>query len=148
EWGEPPVWLALSYIDLRQFAKALETLDRIEAGSASRDSDGIAELLLCRTTALRGLGRTNDATACVECFINQYHQRVQLMSLAADIYAQNLQFEGALMFLNALLADDPHDLKALGAKGWAQLELARYDSAIETFGQVIAAAPSDENARL
>ena len=68
--------------------------------------------------------------------------------MGADIFAQNLQFEGALIILDELLKDQPGNLKALATKGWAELELSRYNAAIETFHRVLSRAPSDENASL
>lgn len=148
DWLEPRVWLALSYIDLGEFGKALELVDRIQATGAPQDGTGVSELLLCRTTALRGLGRTNEAAACVESFVKQYRERGEVLSIAADIYAQNLQFEGALTVLDELLKNEPDNVQVLATKGWAELELSRYNAAIETLSRVVSHAPSDENARL
>src|SRR5208337_5325284 len=71
-WAEPKLWLALSCIDRRDFAAALELTDRVRAAGPPQDPVGLAQLLVCRTTALQGLGRTNEAAACLASFLSQY----------------------------------------------------------------------------
>jgi tetratricopeptide (TPR) repeat protein len=148
DWPEPKVWQGLSYIDLQEYGTALDLADRIQRMSPPQDEAGLAELLLCRTTALRGLGRTNEAAACIESFVRGYHGRGEVLSKAADIFAQNSHFEGALTLLDGQLKSESDNLKLLTKKGWAELELSRYDAAIATLSRVVSSAPWDENARL
>ena len=46
--------------------------------------------------------RTNDAAACIEKFVAQYPKQSQVLSVAADLYAWNTQFDRELALLGAL----------------------------------------------
>ena len=42
----------------------------------------------------------------------------------------------------------PNDPRLLARKGWAEIQLSRFDSAITNFSRVLSVAPADEQARL
>jgi tetratricopeptide (TPR) repeat protein len=148
DWPEPKLWLALSYIDLRDFPNALELTESIQSSGALRDGTGLSQLLMCRTTALQGLGRTNEAAACLEGFISQYRGQADVLLMAAEMFAQNRQFKKELAVLDELLSRDPDNLKLLAAKGWCELQVARYEAATETLTRLLSRDRSNEEARL
>jgi tetratricopeptide (TPR) repeat protein len=147
-WPEPKLWLGLSYLDLRDFVNALRVTDSIDASDPPRDGGGLAQLLMCRTTALQGLGRTNEAVACIEGFVQQYKEQGDVLRRAAALFEQNLQFRKELTVLDELLQREPRDLELLAKKGWAELQLARYGAAAATLTTVLSLAQSNEEARL
>ena len=114
EWVEPKLWLALSYIDLRDFASALEMTEGVQTAGPPRDAAGLAQLLMYRTTALQGLGRTNEAAACLEGFISQHRGAAEVLSTAADLLEANEQFRRELAILEELLSQEPNSLKSAG----------------------------------
>ena len=90
---------------------------------------------MCQTTALQGLGRTNEAAACLESFISQYRQHADVLSTAAELLEQNRQFKQELAVLEELLRREPNNLRLLAKKGWCELQLARFDAAAATLTQ-------------
>jgi len=148
EWVEPKLWLALSYIDLRDFASALELTERIQASGPPQDGAGLAQLLMCRTTALQGLGRTNEAGAYLESFISQYREHGDVLSTAAELLEQNGQYRKELAVLDEVVSREPHNLKLLVRKGRCELRLARFEAAVTSLTRVLARDRSDAEARL
>jgi Tfp pilus assembly protein PilF len=148
EWAEPKLWLALSYIGGRNFAGALELTERVQASGPPQDGAGLAQLLMCRTTALQGLGRTNEAAACLESFIAQYRAHADVLSTAAELLEQNRQFTKELAVIDELVSRAPNDLKLLAKRGWCELQLARFDAAAATLTRVLARDRSNAEARL
>ena len=147
-WTEPKVWVALGLLDLRRYTDALDLSDRVAAAAQVEDANTLSKLLLCRTTALQGLGRTNDSRAGVEAFAQQYRDRKDVLSVALDLFSQNAQFDPALALVSHMLTNDPANLRLLAKKGWIEVELSHYEAAIRTLATVTSRAPADENARL
>src|SRR5262249_45332349 len=104
--------------------------------------------LFCQTTALEGLGRTNEAQLRMNTFAGKYQDHPEVIAVGVDLYAQNSQFGPALVLVEELRKGDSTSLKLLEKKGWLQLELSQYDEAISTITTVVSRAPADENARL
>jgi Tfp pilus assembly protein PilF len=148
EWVEPKLWRALNYLVRRDFASALELTESVGTSGPPQDGAGLAELLMCRTAALEGLGRTNEATACLESFISQHRDHADVLSAAADLLQQNLQCKGELAVLDELLNREPNNLKLLTRKGWCELQLLGFDAAATTLTRVLSRDPSNADARL
>jgi tetratricopeptide (TPR) repeat protein len=108
----------------------------------------LAQLLMCRTTALQGLGRTNEAAACLESFISQYREQADVLSAAAELLEQNEQYMQELAVLDEVLSREPNDLKLLTRKGRCELRLARFDAAATTLTRVLSRDQSNAEARL
>jgi tetratricopeptide (TPR) repeat protein len=148
EWVEPKLWLALSYISQRDFASALELTQRVQTSGPPQDGAGLAQLLMYQTTALQGLGRTNEAAACLESFINQHREHGDVLSTAAELLEQNQQFKKELALLDAVVSLEPNDLKLLAKKGRCELRLSRFDAAAATLTRVLSRDQSNAEARL
>jgi len=148
EWAEPKLWLALSYIGQRDFASALELTEGVQTSGPPQDGAGLAKLLMCRTTALQGLGRTNEAAACLESFISQYRGRADVLLTAAELLEQNGQFKKELALLDEVVSREPNDLKLLTKKGWCELQVGRSAAAVETLTRVLSRDRSNAEARL
>jgi len=148
DWPAPKLLLAQSYIELRDFSRALEVTDRSQASSPPQDGPGLARLLECRATALRGLGRTNEAAACIEVFLTQPRKHTEVLSVAAGLYSQTAQFEKEVALLEEMLNREPNRPDLLCRKGLAQMQLGRYDAAVATLTSALGIAPRNENARL
>jgi tetratricopeptide (TPR) repeat protein len=148
DWLEPKLWLALGYLDLRDFAAALQVTDSIPASPEVPDGTGLPELVFCRTTALRALGRTNDANASLESFIQLHPEPSPLLLKAADLFMKNKQMAGAVRLLEALVQREPDNVGLLSKKGAAELELSRFHDAITTLSRVLSLDSSDTQARL
>jgi tetratricopeptide (TPR) repeat protein len=148
DWTEPRLWLALGYIDLRDFTNALAVTDGIKAMPTPPQGIDLAQQIFCRTTALQSLGRTNEAAADLETFISQQSEQAELLSATAELFAQNQRFQNTLTVLEPLLKRDPTNAKLLARKGWAEVQLSKFVEAITTLSKAIAADPSDEEARL
>ncbi|SPE55121.1 hypothetical protein SBV1_2060015 [Verrucomicrobia bacterium] len=145
-WAEPQLWLALHRIEEEDWAGALELSQNLQASGAVAGPTDLARLLFCRTTALQGLGRTNEAAASLQDFVDR--GQAEALTAAAEVFAQNRQFKKALLVLEARLRQDPDQPALLEAKGWTEIKLARYDAADQTLSRALALAPSDERARL
>ncbi len=148
DWPAPKLWLAQSHIQLRDFTNALEVTDFFEHAGRPQEGQALARLLECRATALRGLGRTNDAAAGIESFIAQYTNHTEVLSVAADLYEWNAQFEKELALLERLLEREPNRADLLSRKGVAELQLSRFTAAIGTLTSALTLAPKNENTRL
>ncbi len=148
EWVPPKLRLAESYLGLRNFSKALEVTDAIQTSGRQLGGPGLADLLFSRVTALRELGRTNEATACIESFVGRCREHGEVLATAANLYAASGQLVQALDLVDELLKRDPNHLGLLMNKGFVQLRLLRYDAAIATLTKVLSLAPSDGEARL
>ncbi len=148
DWAAPKLWLAQSYVQLREFAAALEVTDHIQPPNLPPDGAGLARLLDCRATALRGLGRTNDAARCIESFVNQFAKHDEVLLVAAELYALAQQFEAGLALLEELLKREPKRPDLLARKGLAQLQLSRFEDAIATLTSALVLAPRNDEARL
>jgi tetratricopeptide (TPR) repeat protein len=148
DWLEPRLWLAQGHVAAQEFASALHVTDAIEASSPPRDGTGIAQLLFCRSTALQGLGRTNEAGNCINAFVTQHPEQAEVLSIAAQLYLQSLQFQPALAVLDRLLNREPQNPELLSNKGLAEMQLTRYDAAITTLTTALSLAPSNQVVRL
>ncbi len=148
DWLPPKLWLAESYLALRDFTNALNLTDRTRAAGLPQNGRALAQWLFCRVGAFRGLGRTNDATACLEDFINQQGAHNEVLSMAADLYGRNAQFGRESDILDELLKRNPNDTELLTMKGLAELRLARYGNAIATLTTALSLDPSEPDARL
>ncbi len=147
EWAEPKLWLAWTYIELREFASAWELTERVQTAGPPQDGLGLAQLLMCRTTALQGLGRTNEAAACLEGFISQHRDQADVLATAADLLEQNRQWKKELAVLEAELSHEPNSLRLLAKKGRCELRLGRFAAAAATLTQALSGDESNEETR-
>ena len=108
----------------------------------------MAQLLFCRATALEGLGRTNEAAACIDAFVTQHQEQAEVLSIAAQLYLQSMQYQPALAVLDRLLDREPQNPELLSNKGLAEMQLTRYDAAITTLTTALFLAPSNQVVRL
>jgi tetratricopeptide (TPR) repeat protein len=148
DWVEPKLWLALSYIDLGDFARALELTQRVQTAGPPQHAAGLAQLLMYRMTALQRLGRTNEAAACVESFIGQHREQADVLSTAADLLEENEQFKMELAILEEVLSHEPNDLKLLARKGHCEVLLAQYEAAVTSLNRVLSRDQANTGARL
>jgi tetratricopeptide (TPR) repeat protein len=148
DWLEPQLWLAQGHIAVQEFASALRLTEDIQTFGLPQDASGMAQLLFCRATALEGLGRTNEAAACIESFVTQHPEQAEVLSIAAQLYLQSMQYQPALTVLDRLLSREPHNPELLSNKGLAEMQLSRYDAAITTLTTALSFAPSNQVVRL
>jgi len=148
DWPAPRLWLALSYLDDEDFAAALEVTDGLATLEQAQNPAQLSQILFCRTTALQRLQRTQEAAACLEHFVSQYTGRKEVLVDAADLFLQNLQFKKTLVVLTALLKEEPNEPALLAQKGWAELELGKYELAIASLTRTLSLSPGDDVALL
>jgi tetratricopeptide (TPR) repeat protein len=148
DWSPPKLWLAQSFLERGNFAEALDVTEHLYSTSPSWDGKGLAQLLHCSTTSLRGLGRTNELAPYIDGFIRQHGQHREVLAAATDAYAQTGMHEQQLATIEQLLKREPNRPEWLSQKGLAELQLAHYDSAIATLTTALSLAPTDDNARL
>ena len=147
-WLPPRLWQAQSHNLVRDFDTALKLTDTVETARATLNASGLAQLLLCRVAALRGLGRTNDATAYLDQFVTTHGTNAPVLNAAATLYAANVQFERELELRELLLQRNPNNSDLLLKKGLAELRVTRYETAIGTLTKALTLSPEDSNARL
>ena len=148
DWQAPKLWLAQGHVAVREFASALHLTDRIQSEGLPGDGAGLAQFLFCRAKALEGLGRTNEALACVEGLVAQHPEEAELLTVAGQLYLQSAQYQPALGVLERLLGREPQNPEVLSNKGLAEIQLARYDAAVATLTTALALAPSNQVVRL
>ena len=148
DWLAPKLWLAESYIALGSFSNVLVLTKRVEAVGPPQNGRGLAQVLYCRATALRGLGRTNDAADCIDNFVLQQGKHNEVLSVAATLYAANAEFGREISVLDELLKRKPNEPQLLKRKGRAELRLKKYDDAIALLTTALSLSPSDDDARL
>lgn len=148
DWLLPKLWQAQSYQLAGDFATALKLTEPVEVARADLKAPGLAQLLLCRTATLRGLGRTNDAASYLEQFVAAYGTNALVLNAAATLYAASGQFAPELALREQLLHYDPGNSGLLLKKGLAELRLTHFAPAIATFTQVLTLSPEDRDARL
>jgi tetratricopeptide (TPR) repeat protein len=148
EWPVPKLWLARCRLELGDFAGALELTERMQVSSPPKTGAGRADLLYYRATALRGLGRTNEASACIEGFLRDYPEQPGALSTAAELYEQSREWQPELALLEGWLERDPNNPKLLARKGFAELQLGKYETAIATLNRALALAPAENEVRL
>jgi tetratricopeptide (TPR) repeat protein len=147
-WPQPVLWLAQSLLEQRNFAEALDMVERVHSFGPSGDGQGLAQLLHCRATSLRGLGRTNEVAPCIDGFVREHGQHREVLAAAADAYSQNDLHDQQLATIEELLKREPNRPEWLAKKGLAEMQLGRFESAIATLSTALSLAPTDENARL
>jgi tetratricopeptide (TPR) repeat protein len=148
DWLQPKLWLAQTRLRLRDFPGALDLTDHLMAPNSPQDGGDLSQLLYCRATALRALGRTNEAAACIEGFLAKYRAQEEILLAASELYSDAREFESELALLDELLERGPNRADLLVKKGLAQMQLSKYDDAIATLTKALALAPSDSEARL
>lgn len=148
DWLAPKLWQAQSFNLLRDFTKALALTDRIQTTNPQLKGRGLAQLLLCRTTALRQLGRTNEAAVYLEQFLAEQGTHNEVLAAAASLRAANGQFQQELELRETLLQRDPNNAELLARKGLAELRLGRNEPAIATLTRALTLSPGDANTRL
>ena len=148
DWLEPKLWLAQAHLAVREFASALELTDGMAVSGLPQDGTGSAQFLFCRATALGGLGRTNEAAACIDAFVAQHQEQAEVLSIAAQLYLQSMQYPPALAVLDRLLHREPQNPELLSNKALAEMQLARYDAAIATLTTALSLAPSNQVVQL
>jgi len=148
DWPAPQLWLVQSYNLTGNFVRALALADRVQATNPPVNGLGLAQLLQCRTTALRGLGKTNEATRGIASFVAEHGKHSEVLFVAATLYAASGQFEPELELRAELVRQEPANADWWTRKGLAELRLARYEAAIATFTHAISLAPADDHTRL
>jgi tetratricopeptide (TPR) repeat protein len=147
-WAAPILWRAEAFLELGGFEQALALAEKSVPMVPPDNSADLSQLLHCRTLALAGLKRTNDAVATIESFVSQYPRQEAILGTAADLYEYLTRFEAELAVLDQLLQSDPGRPGFLARKGFAELHLERFDAAVNTLTQALEKAPADDNSRL
>ena len=148
DWLAPKLWLAQTHTAQRDFAAALRCTDSIQASGATPDRMGAAQLLFTRAVSLQGLGRTNEAMACIDNFVRQNPDQGEILSTAAQLYMRTMQYGSALTVLEQLVKREPASPELLTQRAMVELQLDRPDVAAETLTKALALAPSNPAVRL
>jgi len=148
EWPAPTLWLARDFVAAEQFDPALRLCDTIPVQKLGGNGAGLAELLHCRVSALRGLGRTNDASAYLESFAAAHPEQIPVLSTAASLCANARQMDRELFFLEQATQLAPKNTQLLVRKGIAELQLSRFEAAVESLTRAVNLEPADSQARL
>lgn len=148
DWPQPKLWLAQSFIEQGNFSEALQVADHLASKGLPDSGPVLAKFIHCRVTSLRGAGRTNEIAAYIDGFVHENGKHREVLAAAADCYSQNGMHEQQLATIEELLKREPNRSEWLSQKGFAELQLGRYDAAISTLTTALSFAPTDENARL
>jgi tetratricopeptide (TPR) repeat protein len=141
DWLQPRLWLAVSYLNAGEFDRALAQVQTLQDSFPPQDPEGQAELVFCRTMALNHLGRSAEAAFCLQSFIRHHRDQTEVLSLAASLYAENDRPEECVSVLDPLLLREPNVPERLVQKGFAELELSRYEEAVTSLTQAQALTP-------
>ena len=147
-WVEAKLGLAQSLARMQDFDGALRITEQIQTANPPQDAQGLAQLLLCRVNALQGLGRTNDAAACIELFAGRYREQTNVVSKGAQVLLAGQQAEPTLVLVNQALGHSPNSLELLASKSIAEMQLSQFAAAIETLTTLLGLDPTNQVARL
>jgi tetratricopeptide (TPR) repeat protein len=148
DWAAPKLWLAECLVQFRSFAAAFDATQQLQASGALKDGPALAHLLQCRVSSLKGLGRTNEAIACLESYATQFATQKEVLSTAAELYRESRQFDKEYRLIEDLLKTESNRPDLLCRKGLAQLQLSQYEAAIATLTAALNLVPKNEHARL
>jgi tetratricopeptide (TPR) repeat protein len=148
DWVAPRLSLAQARVQLRDFAGALSLTETLAVTNSTLDTAGQAQLVSSRVGALRGLGRTNEATSEIAALAEAHPDQGQVLDVCAELYTQGAQFPSALALLEELVRREPSRGEYVVRKGFAELQSGKYEAARATLTTALAAAPGNENARL
>jgi tetratricopeptide (TPR) repeat protein len=132
-WPAATLWQARSQLALGNYASALALTENLAPSSFAADAAALGQHLFCRTTAQDGLGRTNEAARILADFVQEHREQGVVLVSAARVYLDGGQPETALSLLDVAMNHEPNNVDILSDKGLAQMRLARYPEAIQTF---------------
>ena len=147
DWLEPKLWLAQTWVALQDFEQALRVTESVPVIPAQNQTSQ-AQLMFSRAVSLQGLGRTNEANACIERFVSQQQGQTEVLSTAAQLYLRTMQFGPALAILDRLVVRETNSPELLSNKALAELQLSRPEAAAQTLTKALALAPSNHMVRL
>ncbi len=148
DWMEPKLWFAQNLVAIHYWDKALVETEKIQQSKEAMDGSKVAQLMFCRVSALQGLGRTNEATECMNGFVRAHHGENVVLATAVELCVRDRRFEAALALLDELLLREPNNPEWLSNKAYAQMAMARRKEAIESLTTAIALAPRNQVLRL
>jgi tetratricopeptide (TPR) repeat protein len=148
EWVLPNLWLAQTFLGERDYEGALKAGDKAQAIGLPTDQSGLAQYLFCRATALQALNRTNEAARCISEFVARHPEQEEVLSIAARLYLQQMDYQPAARVLEQLTRREPGNAEYLSNKGLAEIQLSQFDSAIATLSEALRVAPTNNVARL
>lgn len=147
-WPMPKLFEAQSYNQTGAFGRALELTTELEGKVELFRGAGLARLLQCRVTALRGLSRTNEAWEAIERYVSKHAKHGEVIAAAATLCSAGGRFERELELLMELSARVKPDAGLLTRRGLAEFRLGRNKQSAETLTRALDIAPDDVQARL
>ena len=144
------IWLADLFSMLGQPAESLQIVRHVRQ---HRNAFGVTttnELNLDRieATALFSSGKKEEGKAVLAGALAKREADAQFHAVAAQMFLQNGLNTDALPLLDRMVADNPADIMALANRGYACLQLERYDDAKESLTRALELAPDNKIIRL
>lgn len=131
-----------------EFNRAFELADGLDAISGQFTGSGLAQLLLARVTAQRGLNRTNEAWSSIEQYVARFPKHGPVISAAATLCSEERKFERELELLTVLSSLVKADANLLARIGLAEFRLGRNKQSTTTLTRALDLAPDDVSVRL
>ena len=126
----------------------MELADELGDISGQFTGAGLAQILLVRVTAQRGLNDTNAAWNTVEHYVTRFPKQPPVISAAATVCSEGKRFERELELLATLSSIGKVDADLLTRIGLAEFRLGRHKQANDSLTRALDLAPDDVSARL
>ena len=145
-WLAAKIGLAECYLRVKEFSGALHLAEKVASSSPPAAAIDEAKVVSFRSRALEGLGRKEEAEACIVDLASRHS--TDILSNAVVMYLQRRQIEPALTLLNQLLKREPENPEFLSNKGWTEILVGRYGDAIATLTRAVSLAPTNSAIRV
>jgi tetratricopeptide (TPR) repeat protein len=144
------LWLADLFTLGGKPAEALQIVQGIRNEPQSYGLNATNELDLARVeaTAYFRAKDTNHAIATLQKALSSPVAGNAFRTTAAQLYLQYGLNADALPVLDSILAENPADIPALGNRGYAYLQLGRYEAARESLNRALELDPKNNIVRL
>lgn len=147
DWLMPKIAEAQTRNMVGEHERALALLDGLSGKDSHLRAPGLAQLLLCRAVALRGLGRLDEMWELIESNVSRYPAAPEMISAAAVLCGEGKRFDRELELLIRLQPLIKSDGDFFQRRGLAEFRLGRHEQAEESLTRALDLEPGDVSAR-
>ena len=142
------LWLARSYVVLRQPEKSLTLVDELRARSSSLEAAAIfpADLLQVELAANYVNESRDRVDQIVKATVSQKQPEPLLLDTAVQVASFYRDYPNALLALDKQLQLNPNNVASLVNKGFLEIQTTNFDSAIPPLTKAVSLEPTNSTA--